>query len=84
LQTLYAQNAESYAKVANRVVELFNAGDYSGVHDLFNKEMSNALPLNKAADFLGGLKSQLGKIRRWTNPGRGRDGRFFRRVSSAG
>ena len=50
LQNIFAQDTESYTKAANRLVELINAADYSGVENLFNKEMSKALPLKKATE----------------------------------
>jgi len=59
---------ESYAKVANRLVELINASNYSGVENLFNKEMSQALPLEKATEFFAGLNEQVGKIQKLGEP----------------
>ena len=63
-----AQDADRYTKAANRLVELINAADYSGVESLFNKEMSKALPLNKATDFFKGLTGQAGKIQKLDEP----------------
>ena len=36
VQNIFAQDPKSYTKVANHLVELLNAGDYSGVENLFN------------------------------------------------
>ena len=63
-----AQDADRYAKVANHLVELINAADYSGVESLFNKEMSKALPLEKATEFFKGLTGQVGKIQKLDEP----------------
>src|SRR3954469_23909212 len=64
VQNLFGQDAEAYAKTANRLVELINAADYSGVENLFNKEMSKALPLNKATEFFAGMKARSGTIQK--------------------
>ena len=42
--SLPAQNMELYTKMANRLVELLNAGDYAAIDGLFSKEMKTALP----------------------------------------
>jgi len=60
--------AERYAKAANTLVELINAGDYAGLQGKFNKELSAALPLDKASEFFNGLKQQLGKIQKLGKP----------------
>ena len=67
-QNIFAQDTESYIKVANRLVDLINATDYSGVESLFNKEMSKALPLKKATEFFAEMKAQFGKIQKLDLP----------------
>jgi len=67
-QNIFAQDMESYTNAANHLAELFNAADYSGVENLFNKEMSKALPLKKATEFFAGMKSQFGSIQRLDQP----------------
>src|SRR5438445_12442416 len=67
----------TYTKVANRLVELVNAADYSGVESLFNKEMSQALPLEKATAFLEALNAQTGKIQKLDEPEPGSEGMVF-------
>jgi hypothetical protein len=57
-------------QVANRLVELINAADYSGVESLFNKEMSQGLPLEKATAFFKGLTEQVGKVQKLDEPKR--------------
>ena len=61
---------KSYTNVANRLVELINAADYSGIENLFTKEMSAALPLDKATAFFTGLTAQAGKIQKLDEPER--------------
>src|SRR6185436_9753140 len=69
-QNIFAQDTDSYTKVANHLVELINAGDYSGVENLFNKDMSKALPLEKATEFFTGLAGKVGKIQKLDEPKR--------------
>lgn len=63
-QNTFAQDTESYSKVANRLVELINAADYPAVEVLFNQQMSAAFPLEKTTQFLRGLTEQFGKIQK--------------------
>jgi hypothetical protein len=67
-QKFFAQNTHS--KVANRLVKLINAADYSGIENLFNKEMSQALPLEKATEFFKGLSGHVGKVQKLGQPKR--------------
>ena len=69
-QTIFAQDTDSYSKVANHLVELINAADYPGVETLFNKGMSNALPLTKATPFFVEMKRQFGKLQKLDEPKR--------------
>src|ERR1043166_369438 len=68
IQNTFAQETASYTKVATRLVELINAADYSGVEKLFNKLMSQALPLSKATQFFAGMNAQFGKIQKLDEP----------------
>lgn len=65
-----AAETDRYAKVANQLVQLINAGDYPGVEKLFNSDMSKALPLDKTTDFFKGLTTQFGKIQKLDEPKR--------------
>src|SRR5437660_1247411 len=76
-QNIFAQDAESYTKVANRLVELVNAADYSGVENLLNKEMSEALPLDKATEFFAGITGRFGEIQKVDAPRRNGDWTVF-------
>jgi hypothetical protein len=62
------QGTERYTKVANRLVELINAGNYAGIQTNFNKEMDAALPLDKSREFFSGLTQQMGKIQKLGEP----------------
>ena len=59
---------DPFAKVANQLVELINAGDYAGIQKHFNKQMDAALPLDKSSAFFNGLKRQMGKIQKLGEP----------------
>jgi len=65
-----AVETDRYREVANRIVQLINAGNYSGVESLFNETMAKALPLDKATDFFKGLTGQFGKIQKLGEPRR--------------
>ena len=54
--------------MANQLVDLINAGDYSGIQAHFNKEMDAALPLDKSSAFFRRLTQQLGKIQKLDEP----------------
>jgi len=69
-QSCFAQDTESYSKVANKLIELINAADYSGIENLFNKDMSEALPLDKSTEFFTGLTSHCGKLQKLDQPKR--------------
>ncbi len=58
-----AQQVEQTTKIAERLKELINAADYPAIEALFNKEMSDALPLEKSRAFFEGLTQQFGKIK---------------------
>jgi peptidase M23-like protein/uncharacterized protein DUF3887 len=70
LHNVLGQDIESYSKIANRLVDLINAADYSGVENLFNKRMGQALPLEKAKQFFTTLTGQFGKIQKLEQPKR--------------
>src|SRR5258706_11260651 len=63
-----AQEADRYAKVADQVVKLINAGDCSAIERLFNDSMRQALPLEKATGFFTGLTTQFGTIQKLDAP----------------
>jgi hypothetical protein len=63
-----SSQADRYTKVANRIKELINAGDFAGIQTNFNKEMDAALPLDKSSEFFKGLTQQVGKIQKLGKP----------------
>jgi hypothetical protein len=63
-----AQDIEAHIRMANRLVELINAADYSAIEALYNEEMSTALPLDKTTAFFKGLIQQMGKIQKLGEP----------------
>lgn len=71
------QDMESYAMVANHLVQLINAADYSGIEKLFNKEMNEALPREKSIEFFAGLREKVGQIQKLDEPKRRAGGAVF-------
>jgi hypothetical protein len=65
-----AADVDRYAKVANRFVQLINAGDYGALEKLFSEEMSKFSPLDKTTDFFKGMTAQCGKIQKLDEPKR--------------
>ena len=68
IEAASGQDTGRSTKVANQLVELFNAGDYAGIQSKFNKEMDAALPLDKSSEFFNGLKLQVGKVQKLGKP----------------
>jgi murein DD-endopeptidase MepM/ murein hydrolase activator NlpD len=54
---------EAYKNIASQFEELYNAGDYQNIFELFDDNMKSNLPLDKTKSFLGGLKAQVGEIK---------------------
>src|SRR5262249_439972 len=50
--------ANRYSLVAQKVVDLINAGDYSGLQNLYNPGMSKAFPPKKTSEFYTRLTKQ--------------------------
>ena len=65
-----AAETDRYRELADRIVQLINAGNYSGIESLFNEKMAKFLPLEKATDFFKGLTGQIGKIQKLGEPQR--------------
>lgn len=51
-------------KVSSKFMELYNSNNYQEIFDLFSREMKTALPIKQTIDFLKGLKSQVGNIKK--------------------
>ena len=54
--------SSTYKIVADKFEKNYNENDFRSIFDSFSIEMQTALPLDKATDFLKGLKSQAGQI----------------------
>jgi hypothetical protein len=63
-----SSQTDRYMKVANRLMELINAGDCASIQAKFNKEMDAALPPDKSSEFFKGLARQMGKIQKFGKP----------------
>ena len=59
-QTVPAEESNRYSAVARKIVNLLNAGDYAAVQNLFDPEMSKALPPQKASEFFTNLTERFG------------------------
>jgi hypothetical protein len=68
---VYAEMANRYSIFARKLVDLLNRGDYAGVQKLFNPEMSEALPPEKAPGFFSDLATRYGSIEKIGSPARG-------------
>jgi hypothetical protein len=62
------RDAETFAKVAGRMVKAINAADYDGVGQDFNAEMRKAFPVAKCKEFFQGLSEEFGKITKLESP----------------
>ncbi len=55
---------ETNKKISAEFEKHFNSDEYQKIFDLFSPEMKSALPIEQTTDFLKGLKSQTGKIKK--------------------
>jgi hypothetical protein len=67
-QAIRPEETKRYSVAAQRVVDLFNTGDYAAMEKLFNPRMSEALPLQKASEFFTGLATEFGKMEKFDGP----------------
>jgi hypothetical protein len=67
-QTVPAEESNRYSVVAQKIVDLLNAGDYAAVQKLFAPEMSKALPPTKASEFFTNLATGFGNIEKFDGP----------------
>ena len=69
--TILAERPEPtgrFKAIAERVVDAINKEDYKAVRQDFGKAMLKAFPEDEAKAFFGGLRGQLGKIKRLGQP----------------
>lgn len=57
-----------YFIVAQKLVDLLNAGDYAAVQTLYNSDMSKFLPPKESAAFYTGIAERYGKIEKFDGP----------------
>ncbi|QNM86965.1 peptidoglycan DD-metalloendopeptidase family protein [Polaribacter pectinis] len=55
---------ETYKRISAEFEEYYNSNDYQKVFDLFSTDMKSFLPIEKTTDFVNGLKTQAGKIKK--------------------
>jgi hypothetical protein len=68
------EETNRYSVVARNLVDLFNAGDYPGIHRLYNKGMSEAFPLEETSDFYSRFAARAGRIKTFDTPSGGHGG----------
>jgi murein DD-endopeptidase MepM/ murein hydrolase activator NlpD len=59
---LAQKETPAYKLVADRFQKFYNSSAYDSIFSLFSPEMKAALPLDKSAEFFGGLKVEAGLI----------------------
>jgi murein DD-endopeptidase MepM/ murein hydrolase activator NlpD len=63
ISAMYGQTENlTYKAIADKFEANYNTGKYDSIFAMFSTEMQTALPLDKTAGFLTGLKSQAGQI----------------------
>jgi hypothetical protein len=67
-QIVHFEETNRYSVVARRVVDLFNAGDYAGVENLYNADMSKVFPPKDTSDFYTRLAMGFGRIENIEGP----------------
>lgn len=67
VQSVRAEETNRYSVVARKVIDLLNAGDHVAVQKLFNPDMNQALPPQKASEFFTRLAA-FGKIEKFDGP----------------
>lgn len=67
---MFAQQStpDRFQKIAGRIVESFNAGDFKGVQSDFSRAMLDAVPLEKLSQVSRELVSQFGRIQKLDPP----------------
>jgi hypothetical protein len=68
VQALHVEETNRYSIVAQKVVDLFNAGDYAALQKLYNPEMSKVFPPKETSDSYTRLATHLGRIEKFDGP----------------
>ncbi len=63
-----SEQTNRYSLIARNVIDLLNAGDYAGLQNLYNPEMSQAFPPKETSDFYTRLVARFGKIENIEDP----------------
>jgi hypothetical protein len=67
-QSVHIEETNRYFVVAQKVVDLLNAGDYAAMRKLYNPEMSKAFPPKETSDFYTQLAAGFGRIEKLDVP----------------
>jgi hypothetical protein len=67
-QSFHFEATNRYSVVARTVIELFNAGDYGAIRELYNANMSTVFPPKETSDFYTRLAELFGKIENIEGP----------------
>lgn len=67
-QAVRGEEAQRYTGVARTMIDLFNQGDYAAVQKLYNPDMSQAFPPQKASEFYARVAAQFGRIEGFEAP----------------
>ena len=68
VQTVPGAETSHYFIVTQKVVDLFNAGDYAAVQKLYDPEMSEFAPLKETTVFYTGIAKRYGKVKTFDGP----------------
>jgi hypothetical protein len=66
--SIHTEETNRYSIVAQKIVDLFNAGDYAAVQKLYNPDMSQAFPPKETSDFYTRLAARFGNIEKLDGP----------------
>src|ERR1700722_10515298 len=67
-QPIRAEETNRYSIVARNIIDLLNAGDSAAVQKLYDSEMAEAFPPQKASEFFADLAAHFGKIEKFDGP----------------
>jgi hypothetical protein len=63
-----AEESKRFEEVAQRIVQAINAQDFPAIQREFNRQMSEAMPLEESSRFFSGLVNHFGKIETLESP----------------
>jgi hypothetical protein len=68
LPPTFAQEGKEFTKVAERLVEWINAGNYAAIHAAYSQEMRQAFSLEETAAFYKELSRRYGALKKPDSP----------------